>query len=78
MGELVLSILTRDPERYGILFLKTMKRGEKRKKRWEHGWAIIFKTVVAPIPGTGYGRKYRGARVQPLTRGPEADETKTM
>ena len=22
--------------------------------------------------------KYRGARVQPLTRGPEADETKTM
>ena len=27
---------------------------------------------------TGYGLKYRGARVQPLTRGPEADETKTM
>ena len=26
----------------------------------------------------GYGLKYRGARVQPLTRGPEADETKTM
>ena len=27
---------------------------------------------------TGYGLKYHGARVQPLTRGPEADETKTM
>ena len=27
---------------------------------------------------TGCGPKYRGARVQPLTRGPEADETKTM
>ena len=26
---------------------------------------------------TGYGPKYRGARVQPLTRGTEADETKT-
>ena len=26
----------------------------------------------------GYGLKYRGARGQPLTRGPEADETKTM
>jgi hypothetical protein len=25
-----------------------------------------------------YGPKYRGARMQPLTRGPEADETKTM
>ena len=24
------------------------------------------------------GRKYREARMQPLTRGPEADETKTM
>ena len=31
-----------------------------------HGWR------------TGYGLKYRGARMQPLTRGPEADETKTM
>ena len=27
---------------------------------------------------TGYGPKYRGARMQPRTRGPEADETKTM
>ena len=27
---------------------------------------------------TGYGLKYRGARMQPLTRGPEAVETKTM
>ena len=27
---------------------------------------------------TGCGPKYSGARVQPLTRGPEADETKTM
>jgi len=27
---------------------------------------------------TGYGPKYRGARGQPRTRGPEADETKTM
>ena len=27
---------------------------------------------------TGYGRKFSGARGQPLTRGPEADETKTM
>jgi len=27
---------------------------------------------------TGYGLKYHGARVQPLMRGPEADETKTM
>ena len=30
------------------------------------------------IPLTGYGRKFSGARGQPLTRGPEADETKTM
>ena len=27
---------------------------------------------------TGYGLKFSGARMQPLTRGPEADETKTM
>ena len=27
---------------------------------------------------TGYGRKYRHARMQPLTRGPEDGETKTM
>ena len=27
---------------------------------------------------TGCGRKYRGARMQPRTRGPEAVETKTM
>ena len=27
---------------------------------------------------TGYGLKYRGARMQPLTRGPEANETKTL
>ena len=30
------------------------------------------------VPTTGYGRKFSGARGQPLTRGPEADETKTM
>ena len=28
--------------------------------------------------GTGCGPKYRGAWGQPLTRGPEADETKTV
>ena len=27
---------------------------------------------------TGCGQKYRGSRIQPLTRGPEADETKTI
>ena len=30
------------------------------------------------LGSTGCGSKYRGARGQPLTRGPEADETKTM
>ena len=34
--------------------------------------------VHALVYITGYGRKFSGARGQPLTRGPEADETKTM
>ena len=36
------------------------------------GWASEVESYA------GYGLKYRGARGQPLTRGPEADETKTM
>jgi len=42
----------------------------------------VVSTVVALcdmcVVYTGYGLKFSGARMQPLTRGPEADETKTM
>ena len=38
-------------------------------------FALIFRLLHGL---KGYGLKYRGARMQPLTRGPEADETKTM
>ena len=35
-------------------------------------------SVGLGVRRTGYGRKFSGARGQPLTRGPEDDETKTM
>ena len=49
--------------------------GPKRGGDTRRGWAC--RTLVGHLY-TGFGLKYRGARGQPRTRGPEADETKTM
>eukprot|EP00964_Phaeocystis_antarctica_P101943 scaffold67387_cov39-Phaeocystis_antarctica.AAC.1 len=45
---------------------------------WSYKSVFCANGPRMPDPPTGYGLKYRGARMQPLTRGPEADETKTM
>ena len=43
---------------------------------WYLGYVdVAYKELVGV---TGYGLAFLHARMQPLTRGPEADETKTM